>query len=84
MSFSDRRSTDPVEERASELDEQDIMRKKFKSSQKSLEHNQHFDPVVMSTAERIRACGVNHWYSVTGAFLLSFDFANEVQGLIPI
>ena len=84
MSISDINSADPVGERASELDEQDIMRKKFKSSQKSLEHNQHFDPVVMPTAERIRACDVNHWYSVTQAFLLSFDFANEEQGLIPV
>ena len=35
MSFSDRSSADPVGDRVSELDEQDVMRKEFKSSQKS-------------------------------------------------
>ena len=60
MSFSDRRSTDPVEERASELD----MRKKFKSSQTSLEHDQPSDPVAMPTMARILAYGVNKWYVV--------------------
>ena len=64
MSFSDRRSTDPVEERASELDEQDVMRKKFKSSQTSLEHDQPSDPVAMPTMARILAYGVNKWYVV--------------------
>ena len=47
--------------------------------------NKHSDPVAMPTKERILACGVYHWYAdVEREFLLSFDFANEDQGLIPV
>ena len=57
MSFFDRRSADPAGERASQLDEQDVMRKKLKSSDTSSELNQHSDAVAKPTMERILACG---------------------------
>ena len=56
MSFSDRSSADPVEERASEQDPMPA----FSTPQPSLQHS---DPVAMPTMERILACGVNHWYA---------------------
>ena len=85
MSFSDR-IADPEGERSSEIDEQDVMRKKFKISETSSEHNPNSDLVAMSTMERILACGVNHWYARRERYssLLSFDFANKEQGLIPV
>ena len=40
----------------------------------------------MPTMEKILACGVNHWLSQTSVdrYLLSFELANEEQGLIPV
>ena len=83
MSFSDK-IVDPVGERSSDLDEQDVIQKKFKCRQTSLEHSPHSDPVAMTTVEKIRACGVNLWLRHGNEYLLSFEFANEEQGIIPV
>ena len=38
---------------------------------------------VNQLIERIRACGVNHWL-LEKNFIVSFEFANQEQGLIPV
>ena len=84
MSNSDKINADPEGERASDLDEQDVVQKKFKSSQKSLENNQNSDQESIPTIVRILECGINHWYAEKDNCLLSFDFENEDQGLTPV
>ena len=82
MSFYDRINADPVGDHASN---QDIMPEES-NSQTSLQHHQHSDLVAMPTLERILACGVNHWLNARkfDQCLLSFDFTNEEQGIIPV